>query len=249
VVTGPESIAPGTKGQFSATGIRTDGKSEDLTSLVSWKTQSKSPYRTTLEPSPFIRFGTVAGEALGLGLGEATVQALYSGMLSEPRTVMVQPPGTYRVTGVATDYPVTVQSATVEIVSGAGAGTTTTTNYWGEFAFYGVSGTVVLQVSAPGYESTSRTVAVSFNRIENFELRPLVPPPSVAGTWDFSITVPSVCRSMLAETLHTRRQVATITQTGTAFDLVTPLMAVARPPNVSGRNDWPELHARSAANR
>ena len=234
-VTGPQSVAPGATGQFTATGIHWNGDSEDLTSRATWTAVSKSPQRTKLEPSPFIRFGSIPGLATGIALGDATVQALYGGNSSTPVDVFVLPPGTFRLAGTTSDGPDKVQSATVEILSGVGGGMVTTTNPWGEFVFYGVRDSVVLQVSAPDYESTSRTITVSANRIENFELRPLVPPASLAGTWDLSITMPAGCRSVLPAEMQTRQTVATITQSSSFFNLVTPLMAAARPPQVSGR--------------
>jgi hypothetical protein len=66
------TFALGTTGQFSATGTYSDGTTTDLTALATWS--SSDPATGDVSTAPGTR-----GRATGLGLGNTTISATYSG--------------------------------------------------------------------------------------------------------------------------------------------------------------------------
>jgi len=223
VIEGPETIAPLATGRFTARGIGFDGTSQDLTSKVTWSATGLSA-QGAIAASQALRMSG-SGEATGIAPGEASVRATLSGLSSNARAVMVLDPGTYRVTGMMSESQEPVPSGTVEVISGTRAGLKVTTTQGGQYALYGLAGTVVLRASALGYEPQDHTISIPGQTVENFVLQPVAPLFNLTGDWDVTVGAPSACRGVLDPSLLERHQIATITWNGTRFDLVTPLMA------------------------
>src|SRR5262245_42055145 len=90
-VSAPDSIPPGESAQLTATAVKSDGSTENVTSSATWFSSN----------SRVIQVGSDA-RARALAPGEATVQARYQSR-SGSRLVMALPAGTYKVSGRITE--------------------------------------------------------------------------------------------------------------------------------------------------
>jgi hypothetical protein len=204
-ISGPTTLAIGATGQFTATAQRSDSTSDDVTAQARW-----TPYS-----SPVLQF-TSAGTAKAVGRGDANVQAEL-GVRSPPLLVRVLEPGTFKVSGIVTEAGGAPLRAKVEISSGTGAGLATFSDSQGRYALFGAAGDVELRTSADGFEPQVRRIVVTADTDADFDLRPLVTPADVSGSWAVTLSASATCRDTLPEPARERAFNAAITQQGTTF--------------------------------
>ena len=114
-VSAPAAIAPGESVQLTATAVKSDGTTENVTTRTTWNTSNK----TVLQVSS-------AGVAKAVAAGEATVFAGYFGKNAYART-LVLPTGTFRLAGHVSESGFGLEHATVTVLSGGGEGLTAVT--------------------------------------------------------------------------------------------------------------------------
>ena len=73
----------------------------------------------------------------------------------------------------------------------------------GFYQLFGVSGTVTLRVSKPGYLDENTTVTVMADQTLDLQIRPVSAPVSVAGTYRVTLTVSPACTAVPDD--HKRR--------------------------------------------
>jgi hypothetical protein len=214
---GPVRIAPGATGQFTAIAQRSDGSSEDVTATVTW---FAFPLSTNV-----LRFVGPGMAQAGMTPGEARVEAQLilvnaqpSSRVSQDLTVLVLEPGTFRISGTVTETGGAPLSAAIEIVSGTGTGLRTTTAR-GQYALYGVAGDVQLRAFADGFEPQIHRTVVTDQTTNDFDLKPLVTPTDISGSWILTLRASPTCRPNLPEVAWDRQFDAGITQQGTQFHI------------------------------
>src|SRR6516164_4743883 len=120
-ITGPYAIAPGQTVSLVATASLSDGTTQDDTRKVAWSAFPTSVLSITRD----------TGVATALAAGDVTIAATFE-MGGPGRqaqiTRTVEPPNTYRLTGTVLESQLPVQGAIVSVVSGIGAGLSTTTD-------------------------------------------------------------------------------------------------------------------------
>jgi hypothetical protein len=157
--------------------------------------------------------------------GEARVEAQLvpvnaqpSSRVSQDLTVLVLEPGTFRISGTVTEARGGPLSAAIEIVSGRGTGLHTTTAR-GQYALYGVAGDVQLRASADGFETQVHRTVVTDQTTNDFDLKPLVTPTDISGSWILTLSASPSCRAALPEVAWKREFDAGIAQQGTQFQI------------------------------
>jgi hypothetical protein len=206
-IAGPAEMAPGTTGQFTATGQYADGSSKDITSEVTWGSWDIGTLRHR-----------AAGQFEALKAGETSVFASMQPR-GATRTVLILPAGTFKLSGTVRDTSSTIDGADVEILSGNAGTSKTKTRYDGKYFFYGVVGDVRLRASAPGYASHEFNAAVSGHTISDVTLTTSSPIAEISGTWKVTASTSSACSSSWPEAARKREVTATIRQDGTQFSV------------------------------
>ena len=208
-ISGPAEIAPGSVTQFTATGRYADGSTQDITSNVSWGTADS----TTLRHSGSGRFEAVrAGETRVFA--SSSTPGSFASMV-----VLILPPGTFKLSGTIRDSSGTVDGVEVEVVSGTGSATKTTSRYDGKYALYGVAGDIRLRATSRGYDAEELTATVSGHTVRDFTLKTSTQIVDVAGEWKLTISTSSACSSLWPEALRKRDVSATITRDGTRLNI------------------------------
>ena len=195
---GPAEVAPGSTARFEAIldGVAT---LSDVSEQVQWT--SSNPAVLSID----------AGLATGQAPGEATVTARLDTQQAAPKSVMVLPPGTFRVRGRVVTGPTAnfvVPSARVEVPSGM----VTTTDTQGRFTLYGVPASGVINASKAGYALATTSVQVAnHDQQVSVLLR-----PALQGTYTLTIT-PGTCSNgpPLPSNLLQRTYSVVFTQSGT----------------------------------
>jgi hypothetical protein len=179
-IVGVTTIAPGSTAQFSALATFSDGSTKDLTTAAQWRSSDTS----TLTIS-------ATGLASAVQAGEALITATL-GTLAASQSILVVPAGTFKLSGRVSWLDSAINGALVQVIAGVGAGLSSST-VGGIYRLYGVASDIQLTVSEPSYVTITQTVTVSRNMVFNFDLVPLNPPPSLAGTYALRITADPKC--------------------------------------------------------
>ena len=124
--------------------------------------------------------------ATAVSVGEATVQARFQSRAGG-RLVLVVPAGTHKVSGRITEGELPLQGVSLRVIRGTGEGLSTTSDFSGRFALYGVAGEVRIQASKPGYLDTFRDLSVGSTVTDNFELAPARERKNLAGTYALTV--------------------------------------------------------------
>lgn len=207
-ISAPDSIAPGQSVQLTATVVRSDGTSENVTASASWSSSNNR----------VIQVGNDAN-ATAVGTGEATVQARYQNR-SGSRTVLAMPAGTYKVSGRITEGTLNLQGVSLRVVRGTGEGQTATSDPGGRFALYGLAGDVRIQASKTGYIDVFRDLSVGSSMTDNFELAPARERKNLAGNYSLTVEAPSCSGSApFPNELRSRTYLATVTQSAQALSV------------------------------
>ena len=205
----PASLAPGATLRLTATLMKADGTSEDVTALTEWSSSN----------SPVLEIGS-GGVASGRLNGEARVSGRYLNF-SNTRTVLVLPDGTFKLGGLVTEAGAPLEDATVTVIGGTGEGQTAVTSFYGFYALYGVAGNIRLQARKSGYNN--QIIETSVDReyqSANFNVSLVGGRPNVAGTYDLTVTTDAECAASLPAEARRRHYVATVSQDGVELSVV-----------------------------
>jgi hypothetical protein len=186
-IDGPQAVAPGQTVQFTATASLSNGTTADYTRKVFWSTSATSVLTITHD----------TGQATGQSVGDVTIQAnLYATgaccQAAITRTVLT--PNTYRLTGTVGESGLPVQGATITVLSGTGAGLSTSTDGGGAYRLYGVAGAIQVKFSKPGYNDIVKTFTAIQNDVLDFpEATQSAAIPSLAGPYTLTLTADPAC--------------------------------------------------------
>src|SRR5262245_10358451 len=183
-IVGPSSVAPGQPAQFSVNLRLADGtvKSGSTATDVRWRSTNTSVLQ-------------VASNGLATPVatqGDAQIIAevrIGSSTRVSTKEVIVQPAGTFRLTGQVTEQgspTYFIPDARVEVVGG---GTFAITNGFGNYRLYGVPPSANIRVSANDYSDEVVPVEISSNTTRNFALPLTGVRPTFAGNYTLSIDV------------------------------------------------------------
>ncbi len=194
-----QTLPPGQTAHLIATASYSDGSAKDVSSQATW---------TSSQPNvAFVSAGAVTGVALGRTLVRVNFERFSASM-----TIIIEPNGTFILTGkITAPVGVAVSGATVEVTGGAPNQATTNSN--GFYELFGIVGTVILRVSKTDYFDEMRTVTMSADRSLDVEITPRAAPADVAGTYRATFTASASCASLPAE-LKTRTYTARLDQEG-----------------------------------
>ena len=186
---GPERIAIGETVQFKAIADLTDGTRQDVTRQAQWSTEWLPP----LGQPPVVSIDN-PGVVTGRTGGQITVVATFQGQ-ARAQPVTVLPQGTYRLTGHVSDssWAVSVTDVLVEVVSGAGAGMSTLTNYFGSYYLFGAGGDTQLRFSKDGYHTVLRRIMIVDDHLYRVNLDPVRPYADVSGVHTVRIAAAAEC--------------------------------------------------------
>ena len=223
-VTGPLRVALGATASYTATADYLDGPSKDVTTAALWLPSTDY----TSGPAYF----TSPGIARGANRGEIDLLARFG-----PKTgvlhVVVLEDGTYKLAGsVVESSGRVISGVSIDVVSGTGTGLHATTNSQGEYALYGVAGSVQLRVSADGYSpQTSDIVVTSDGSTDSFTLTPLETPVDVSGAWTMTLAPSAQCPAAFPDIARGRAYQVHFTQQGTSLkvDVSSPTLTDYNP--------------------
>jgi hypothetical protein len=201
-LSGPTQIAPGETARFTATGKFSDGSTQDITTKASW-----------FGAGPVLRLVS-PGQFEGLQPGETRVSAAFGRLNVPSQTVMVLPPGTFKLSGTVRDESGVVEGVVMEARSG-GVSKTVTTLRDGKYAFYGVAGAVELVTSGRGYQTQDVTFPVNEHTVRDVSLTTTATSLDLAGTWTLSLSASSPCSEAWPESIRHLDETTEITQQGT----------------------------------
>jgi hypothetical protein len=186
-ITTPDAIAPGQTVQFTATASLSNGTTADYTHKVAW----------TASPASVLTIARDTGQATGQSSGDATVQAspLTIGACCAARVMMtVLPANTYRLTGKVLESGLPVSGAAIAVISGIGAGLSTTTDDGGTYRLYGVAGAIQIKFSKAGYDDIVKPFTATQNDVLDFpEAHQTAGIPSLAGSYTLTLTADPTC--------------------------------------------------------
>jgi hypothetical protein len=203
MIAGADSVEPGGSAQLSATAIKSDGSSEDVTNRTTWSSTNGGVLTVNSEG---LLNGRARGEALVFGRYQTRSASL---------TVLVLPKDTFRLTGQVTDSGVGLPGVTVMVIGGIGEGMTVTTDGSGNYAFYGVAGTVRLHAKKDGYLNQIQEIQVAAHRSAEIQMSFAGERRSLAGTYSLTITTKGQCYgTAFPPDARTRSYRATIDQNG-----------------------------------
>ena len=199
----PPAIAPGESVQLTANAVQSDNSVRDVSGEASWMSTN----------SRVVEVGAT-GVAKAVAAGEALITASYQARGAFTRT-FVLPVGTYRLGGTVTEAGDRLAGATVTVISGVGEGLTSTTDGGGQYALFGVSGRIGIQVKKDGYFNRVDQIEVTDHRIVSFELVPDHPRPDLSGLYALTISAASCAAQVsLPDDLTTRSYTAKVAQDG-----------------------------------
>jgi hypothetical protein len=223
VLTGPQEIAPGESARFTVTARYGDGSTEDVTSQSTWQTAKPAVLRVTSD-----------GSAQGISRGESGITARFRGV-SRSKAVLVLERGTYRLAGRIAEAGGNIAGARVAVLSGTGTGLTATSEDNGFYALYGVAGAIRLHISAGGFEEMFQDLTVTSHTQQNYDLKLLVPPVDIAGSWRLTLSAAPECDSRLPEDTRRREFSLAIVQNGTHFTATPSSPTLYRKYGIEGR--------------
>lgn len=202
-IVAPPEIEPGETVQLTANAIKSDGSVENVSNTARW-----SPLN-----SPVLQLSHT-GLATGTGRGQVTVTASFASRGTSAR-VYVLPRGTFEVTGNIKESGFGVPLVAVTVISGIGTGLTTLADLNGDYALYGVSGPVQIQLKKAGYVTTIRQVDVAAHGRRDFDLPVEGTRKNYAGIYSLTISKSEPCRfpgSIFPEAATRRVYTANVSQ-------------------------------------
>src|SRR5262245_8371964 len=186
---GPGRIAIGETVQFKAIADLADGSRQDVTRQAQWSTE----WLPALGQLPVVSIDE-PGVITGRTGGEIQVIATFQGQARSQR-VTVLAKGTYRLSGHVSDASgaVSITDVLVEVMSGAGSGSSTLTNYFGSYWLFGVGGDTQLRFSKEGFQPLLRRITVVDDQLVTVSLDTLRPYADVSGAYTVRIAAAAEC--------------------------------------------------------
>ena len=178
----PAEIPPGESAQLTANAVKADGSVENVSSRAVWTA------------SPILQI-SASGLATAGSRGEAFISVQYQGRAASAR-IFVLPRGTFRLSGTIKEDTLGVPGVSVTVISGVGEGLTTTSDVGGNYALYGVSGTVRIQIKREAYLEGIHEVSATAHRTADFNIVPERPRADYRGNYRLTITAAPSCRSL-----------------------------------------------------
>ena len=216
-IQGPERLTPGETARFTAIATASDRSTQDYTQKVTWNST----------PQDVLTIARTTGEGIARKSGDAVVWADGGGSGPVKLAVLVLPPNTHRLTGRVQESGLSVQGATVTVMSGIGSGLSTTTDYNGQYRLYGVAGAVEIRVHKAGFTDLVKTFTASQNDVLDFpEARQVQAVPAISGSYMLTLQADSSCPTastdprtphLPADMQQPRSHVVQITQEGPAL--------------------------------
>jgi len=193
----PASVGPGDTAQLTVIARFIDGTERNVTADATWA--------STQPQIASVNAGVITGKALG----RTVIRATYSNR-STSLTIVVEPAGTFIVSGfIVEPGSISVPLATVAVLASPTYQVTASST--GFYELFGLSGTVMLRVSKPGYVDENPTFTVTDNKKYDVQIRPITPPAPIAGIYRMTLTISPSC-SIVPDDQKTRTYTATIGQ-------------------------------------
>jgi hypothetical protein len=214
-ISGPARIEPGQFGQFTATATLTDGTQQDYTGKVTWFGY----------PLAIVSVDH-AGRATGVAVGKGTVAATTNQgqpCCSATAAVVIMPANTFQLTGRVLESGLGLAGARVSVTSGTGTGFNAMTDDDGNYALYGVAGSIQVTVTDQGYDPIVKTANVVRDDVLDFpDAHQTAALPSLAGAYTLTMGANPSCHHtgsgpLPAELLQQRNYSALIAQDGAAL--------------------------------
>jgi hypothetical protein len=177
-VDGPAAIEPGGSARFTATFIGDDGARRDVTREAQWSLSG---------------FGIVMAEpgvAIAEDVGFVRVFVSFGAAYTQ-RELSARPAGTFVVQGRVSPLIVATR-ARVDVLDGAAAGRSVTTDAFGHYVLVGVAGPMRMRVSMLGQATEERSLVVAEDLEVDFSLsaRPTRDP---VGRWLLTVNASAEC--------------------------------------------------------
>jgi hypothetical protein len=182
-VTGVSGAAtPGQTAQLAANASYSDGTTQTVTQQATW--DSANPSVATVTGTGLVSF---------VALGDADIRATYRSVVGTTRvTVSAAPVRRFPLAGTLTDVDNNrgVENVRVEVMDGADAGRTTTTDVTGAFALADLAeGTFSVRITHPYYEVAVRPVTLAQATRLDLALKPVVNVGGLYGTYNVNLRV------------------------------------------------------------
>lgn len=181
-VTGGGSGNPGQTTQLAATASYSDGSTQAVTQGATWTSGNTAV--ATVSATGLVTF---------VGLGEADIQATFSGRPGTARVTVIPAPIQRRtLTGTIIDAGrrTGIAGARVEVADGSDSGRSATTAADGGFAVDNLAeGTFTLRVTHRDYDSVQQSVTLAAGARVEIALRPLLDISPLYGTFGISLRV------------------------------------------------------------
>jgi hypothetical protein len=208
-ITGPSTMNLDEPTQFTATALRSDGTSSDVTAQAAWRAFNAG-----------LLTMSAAGLFTGHAKGETGISASFSGRSATMSSIIVVPKGTFRIRGTVRDAGAPVD-AHLEIENAAlGKSAIDVTAPSSSYTVYGVGGDTRIKVTKPGYQEAVWTDVVNDHRTIDFNLQLAHDRADIAGTYTLTITAADPCAASLPEQVRTRVFTASIQQAGPSLNVV-----------------------------
>jgi len=207
-VSAPFEIATGDSVQLTATAVKSDGSTENVSNRTAWTSSNTRVVEVS-----------AAGVARAVANGEAAIIGRFEGWSASSQTLVV-PHGTYRLTGRVSVSGVPISDVLLTVVSGIGADLTVISGSDGGYALYGVSGPIRIQAKKEGFVNRTGSLEVSRHAVFDLDLEFEGRPPDLAGTYTLTVdAAPCLGRQTLPAGATSRSYTARLTQQGVRLDV------------------------------
>ena len=201
LISGPDSVPPGTSARFTALARYGDGSTRDVTSAATWRSSNTAVLAVSLD-----------GSATGGDRGEASITAAFEGFTVVKTAIMVLPAGTFRLIGTVRDSGYAIPGVKVMANGADGPTLTATTDAAaGAYRVYGVAGNVQVTATKEGYAPASKLVQVQSHQSLDIDLVPAGPRDRVEGVYRLTVTAAETCTALPPE-VRSRTYTAILTQ-------------------------------------
>ena len=202
----PGAVAPGASVKLRAIAVRSDASTEDVSDRIIWSSGDVRIVHVTTD-----------GVATGLQVGESRVNGRYEsadGTRYAHTSFLVLVPGTFKLSGRITDAGAPIPEAIVTVISGVGAGLSTSTLADGSYALFGVAGTIRLEVKRAGFFNQTEQIDVPASIAYDFAMTPDRARLDIAGSYTLTLNMGTCLPEGSAQpgNLPQRRYTAMVTQ-------------------------------------
>jgi len=194
-VSGPDTLAPGTSGQFTVVAEYADGTSADVTSDAKLSINGTSARAVVSFPAAGIAQASPNSDP-----GFVNLLAIFNNVRSASRKLFILPPGTFVLQGAITQEGRPDQiGSIIEIVGGTGGaiGSRASRVEAGRYFFFGLAGEVEIRASVSGYAPQAHRLNVTQMTTLDIDLQPLVAPAGVSGAWNMTLMPAASCAGNL----------------------------------------------------